>query len=191
MPCKSDEIPLMSNVSSAQDQPPKLRITADGGPDIGSLADILEWFLNYDERVSRVRLPYVEQLFQWKQQDDKVNGIAIYPFDNAEARFAVGAFQALAENDSEPTLNAWITDVLNALQEARATRTDLTDTCGLDEDHDLSAVEKAEKLTTSVEKRIYLTSSWIENLCTAEARFLGWIYQEIYGKPFTPTVIEE
>jgi len=33
---------------------------------------------------------------------------------------------------------------------------------------------------------MYLTSSWIENLCTAEARFLGWIYQEMYGKPFTP-----
>ncbi len=176
----------MAKDAQAQDQPPKLRMTAEGGPDIGSLADILEWFLNYDERVARVRLPYVEQIFQWKQQDDKVNGVTTYPFDNAEARFAVGAFQALAENNTESTLNAWITDILNALQDARSARIELTDAYGLDDDHELSAIEKADKLTTLLEKRMYLTSSWIENLCTAEARFLGWIYQEMYGKPFTP-----
>lgn len=179
----------MSNAAPQNDTPPKLRITAEGGADIGSLADLLEWFLNFDERTARMRHPAVEELFQWKQQDDKVNGVAIYPFENAEARFAVGAFQALAENDTEPKLNAWITDILNALADARQARTELTDAYDLDSDHDLFAVAKADKLTTAVEKRMYLTSSWIENLCTAEARFLGWVYQELYGKPFTPSAV--
>jgi hypothetical protein len=180
----------MSNAVPQNDQPPRLRLTADGGADIGSLADLLEWFIRFDERTARMRHPAVEELFQWKQQDDKVNGVAIYPFENAEARFAVGAFQALAENDTEPKLNAWITDILNALSDARQARIDLTEAYDLDADHDMFAVAKSEKLTTAIEKRIYLTSSWIENLCTAEARFLGWVYQELYGKPFTPSVIE-
>ena len=180
----------MPNAAPQNDQPPKLRRTTDGSADIGSLADLLEWFLNFDERTGRIRHPAVEELFQWKQQDDKAGGIAIYPFENAEARFAVGAFQALAENDTEPKLNVWITDILNALSDARQARTDLTEAYDLDSDPDLFAVAKAEKLTTTVEKRIYLTSSWIENLCTAEARFLGWVYQELYGKPFTPGVVE-
>lgn len=184
-----DEIVFMSNAAPQNDTPPKLRITAEGGADIGSLADLLEWFLNFDERTARMRHPAVEELFQWKQQDDKVNGVAIYPFENAEARFAVGAFQALAENDTEPKLNAWITDILNALADARQARTELTDAYDLDSDHDLFAVAKSEKLTTAIEKRMYLTSSWIENLCTAEARFLGWVYQELYGKPFTPSAV--
>jgi hypothetical protein len=180
----------MSNAAPQNDQPPKLRMTAEGGADIGSLADILEWFLNFDERTARMRHAAVEELFQWKQADDTANGIAIYPFENAEARFAVGAFQALAENDTEPKLNAWITDILNALSDARTARTELTEAYDLDADPDMFAVAKADKLTTAIEKRMYLTSSWIENLCTAEARFLGWVYQELYGKPFTPSAVE-
>ena len=48
-------------------------------------------------------------------------------------------------------------------------------------------MQKSEKLTTNAEKRLYLASCWLEALCTAEARVLGWIYQEIYGRPFTAT----
>ena len=180
----------MSETATQNAQPPKIRLTPDGGADIGSLADILEWFLNFDERTARMRHAAVEELFQWKQQDDAANGVAVYPFENGESRFAVGSFQALAENDTEPKLNAWITDILNALSDARESRTELTEAYGLDADPDLFAVAKAEKLTTAVEKRIYLTSCWIEALCTAEARFLGWVYQELYGKPFTPNATD-
>ena len=127
--------------------------------DIGSLADILEWFLNFDERTGRIRHPAVEGLFQWKQADDTANGIPTYPFENAEARFAVGAFQALAENDSEPKLNAWITDILNALADARQARTELTEAYDLDADPDLFAVAKADKLTTAI----------LKNACTLPA----------------------
>ena len=58
----------------------------------------------------------------------------------------------------------------------------------LNETAEQFALEKAAKLTTNLEKRMYLTSCWIEALCTAEVRVLGWIYQEIYGKPFEPIV---
>jgi len=132
----------------------------------------------------RGRLTDTEELFRWKQADDEAVGIGTYPFENAEARFAVGAFQALAENNSEPLLHQWIGDVLNALHEARESRTEISDAYNLNNDPDASSLKRSEKLTTNAERRLYLTSCWIEALCTAEARFLGWVYQELYGRPF-------
>ena len=106
--------------------------------------------------------------------------------DNAEARFAIGIFQALQENNSEPLLSLWISDVLSALHDARETKSEITEANKLDDSPEKLALEKAEKLTTNAERRLYLTSCWLEQLCTAEARVLGWVYQEVYGKPFTP-----
>lgn len=176
----------MPEASEQQNQPPRLRPKAEGGIDPNSLADLIEWFLIYDERTSRIRHPYTEELFQWKQHDDVENGVSIYPFENAEARFAIGVFQALEENNSEPLLGLWLSDVLAALHDARETKSEITDANRLDEKPDLLAIERSEKLTTKAERRMYLTSCWLEQLLTAEARVLGWVYQEIYGKPFTP-----
>ena len=174
----------MSDSEQQENLPPKLRPGVDGGIDNNSLADVVEWFLNFDERTARIRHPYTEELFQWKQHDDVENGVGVYPFENAEARFAVGVFQALEENNSEPLLRLWITDVLNALQESRESKQEITDANKLDAQPELSHIQKAEKLTTNAERRFYLTSCWLESLCTAEARVLGWVYQEIYGRPF-------
>lgn len=176
----------MTEATPPESQPPALRRTAEGGIDNSSLADLIEWFLNFDERTARIRHPYTEELFQWKQHDDVENGVGVYPFENAEARFAIGVFQALQENNSEPLLKLWLTDVLNALHEARETKTEIAEANKLDETGETLAIEKAEKLTTNAERRMYLTSCWLEQLCTAEARVLGWVYQEMYGRPFAP-----
>ncbi|MEO5858704.1 MAG: hypothetical protein ABIR33_07120 [Pyrinomonadaceae bacterium] len=177
----------MSQNAPAENLPPKLRPGTTGGIDPSSIADLLEWFLAFDERTARMRHANSEELFQWKQKDDEANGIGTYPFENAEARFAIGVFQALQENNSEPLLGLWMNDVLAALHESRETKREITEANDLDKDIEKSSIEKASLLTTNSERRLYLTSSWLEALCTAEARVLGWIYQEIYGKPFTPT----
>lgn len=168
-------------------QPPTLRIAEAGAIETNSLADVIDWFLNYDERTARIRHPNTDALFQWKQAEDAANGVGVYPFENAEARFAVGLFQALAENKTEPMLGLWLNDVAAALHDARTTRSEMDEAYKLGEDHQDLSIVKAEKLTTAAEKRFYLTSCWLEVLCTAEARVLGWIYQERYGRPFTPT----
>lgn len=175
----------MTQPETQRNQPPKLRPGAEG-VDPASVADLIEWFLNYDERTARMRHPDTEELFQWKQRDDAASGVGTYPFENAEARFAIGVFQALQENDSEPLLGLWLNDVLAALHESRETKREVTEANRLDEDPEKPSVEKASLLTTNAERRLYLTSCWLETLCTAEARVLGWIYQELYGKPFTP-----
>jgi hypothetical protein len=174
----------MSESAVPSSTPPKLRASADGKLDQHSVADLIEWFLNFDERVARMRHEQVNELFMWKQSDDEQNGVATYPFENAEARFAIGVIQALEQNDKEPLLGLWISEVLNTLHEASETKRELTDTYKLDKKPLESAIEKANRLTTSTERRIYLTSCWFDALFTAEARVLGWIYQEIYGKPY-------
>ena len=176
----------MAEATEPKIEPPKLKRQADGSVETNSIADLIEWFLNFDERTARMRHPHTNELFQWKQADDEANGIGIYPFENAEARFAIGAFQAVQENNSEPLLNLWLNDVTAALHEARNTKAEIAETNKIDESSLDSALIKAEKLTTNAEKRLYLTSCWLETLCTAEARVLGWIYQELYGKPFAP-----
>ncbi len=168
-------------------KPPQLRRAADGLPEPSSIADLIEWFLNYDERTARIRHPHTNELFQWKQQDDAANNVATYPFENAEARFAVGTFQALQENRSEPLLGLWLNDVTAALHEARNTKAEIAEANKIDETSTDSVIVKAEKLTTKAERRLYLSSCWLETLYTAEARVLGWAYQELYGKPFSPT----
>jgi hypothetical protein len=175
----------MPDAALPENQPPKLRRTETGEIETASLADTLEWFLNFDERTARMRHANTDEIFRWKQADDAEQGIGTYPFENAESRFAVGVFQALAENDSEPMLKLCISDVLNALHESRETKAEITEAYSLDANAEMFAMQKAELLTTTSEKRLYLSSCWLEALCTAEARVLGWVYQEIYGKPFS------
>lgn len=105
---------------------------------------------------------------------------------NAEARFAVGVVQALMHNTSEPLLDLWLNDVVAALAEAREARQEITEANSLDKNPDLSPMQRADLLPTNAEKRLYLSSCWLEALCTAEARVLGWIYLKMYGKPFSP-----
>ncbi len=176
----------MAKAKEEEIAPPKIRRTETDELDIGSVADLLEWFLTFDERTARMRHANTDELFQWKQKDDEANGVGIYPFENAEARFAVGAIQALSENNTDTLLKEWITDVLEALGRARETKTEITNAYDLDADLDAFSLQKSEKLTTNTEKRLYLSCCWLEALCTAEARFLGYVYQEIYGQPFAP-----
>lgn len=173
-------------MSEQNNQPPKLERDAGGDINTNSLADLLEWFLNYDLRVGIVRNPHVEELFQWKQADDAASGAEIYPFENAEARFAIGVFQAIAEYDSEPKLRVWITEVLQALGESKQMNEDIAASYQLNPNE--SHVRQAEQIPSETERRLYLSSGWLEALCTAEVRFLGWIYQELYGKPFEPLI---
>ena len=177
---------MMSEAKQTPNQPPRLEKTASGDINTISLADLLEWFLNNDGRVGIVRNPHVEELFQWKQQDDAANGVEIYPFENAEARFAIGVFQAIAEYDSEEKMRAWITQVLQALGESKQMNEDIAASYQLNPS--ASPVTQAEKISSDTERRLYLSSGWLEALCTAEVRFLGWVYQELYGKPFEPII---
>ncbi len=176
----------MNEPKQMPNQPPKLEKTANGDINTTSLADLLEWFLTFDSRVGVVRNPHVEELFQWKQTDDAAHGVEVYPFENAEARFAIGAFQAITEYDSEPKMRAWITQVLQALGESKQMNEDIAASYKLE--RGASQVAQSAQIPSENERRFYLSSGWLEALCTAEVRFLGWVYQELYGKPFEPII---
>ena len=55
-------------------QGPPLQRDAYGQVDVDSVPDVIEWFLNYDQRVAIIRHPSVEEVFQWKQLQAKSQG---------------------------------------------------------------------------------------------------------------------
>ncbi|HWW73983.1 MAG TPA: hypothetical protein VNZ44_01225 [Pyrinomonadaceae bacterium] len=168
--------------------PPVLGRDAAGRIEPSSLASVIQWFLDYDERVAVVRFPAVEALFQWRRQQELEGreGEGSVGFNRAEDRFAVGVMQALIENGDEAALHGWIKELLAALEDARQTNEAIAESYGLKPSEDSSVVQEAEKIPSRREREVYLNCCWLETLCTAEARVLGWAYQGLYGRAFHP-----
>lgn len=173
-----------SNGAGAASQPPALKPDAAGRIDSNALADVIQWFLDRDPRVNAVRHPRAEEVFRWKQEAERRAGEEVFRFDTAEDRFAVGVVQALMSNPDERALHGWIAQLLNALDDASRTNEEITSAYRLDPAE--SAVAESEKIPTSAAREVFLACCWLEVLCTAEARVLGWVYQELYGRPFQP-----
>lgn len=167
-------------------QPPTLTRDAAGRVEPASLAGVIQWFLDYDERVAVVRFPAVESLFQWRQQETLKERPEAYAFGRAEDRLAVGVMQALVEHDTEAELHDWIKELLAALDDASKTNEAIAEAYGLRPSEGSPVVSEAEKIPSRREREIYLNCCWLETLCTAEARVLGWVYQGLYGRAFHP-----
>ena len=175
--------------SSSPSRPPVVtRDVVTGAPDQTALVECVGWFLSYDLRVAAVRHPHIEQVFQWKQTRDESASPSAnsFHFDSAEDRFALGIFQALATYTTEADLHNWISELLTALDDATKTNEAITEAFALSTDANLSAIERAAELPTDDEREIFLTTCWLEVLCTAEARVFGWLYQDLYNRPFHP-----
>ncbi len=175
-----------TNMKADLTRPPALRRDAGGRVEPASLADLIQWFLDFDERVAVVRFPAVEALFHWKQQETLNTQPDAYAFAHAEDRLAVGIMQALTEHDSERALHAWVKELLGALDDATKTNEAVAEAYGLTPSGESSVIEEAAKIPSESERSVYLTCCWLETLCTAEARVLGWVYQSLYGRPFHP-----
>lgn len=165
---------------------PPLQRDAAGRVDVDSVPDVIEWFLNYDQRVAIIRHPAVEEVFQWKQNHTKTQGEEVFMFKQAEDRLAIGIIQALADNSAEAALHAWIGQLLGALDSASKANESTAEAYKLDLRSGGSILKQAEKIPFQRGRTEFLLNCWIETLCTAEARVLGWLYQEFYGKPYSP-----
>lgn len=183
---------IMSGSSSGENREtenvPPLRRDNAGRVDVDSVPDVIEWFLTYDERVAIIKHPSVEEVFQWKQQQSQSQGEAVFIFNRAEDRLAIGIIQALADNPTERELHAWISRLLNALENASKQTESIAEGYALDLRGGGSIVKQAEKIPFQQGKADFLLNCWIESLCTAEARVLGWLYREFYGHPYAPEV---
>jgi len=165
---------------------PPLHRDAYGQVDVDSVPDVIEWFLNYDQRVAIIRHPSVEEVFQWKQQHAQSQGEEVFQFNRAEDRLAIGIIQALADNSTERNLHAWIGQLLGALDTASKANEATAEAYKLDLDSGRSIVQEAEKIPFQRGRTEFLVNCWIETLCTAEARVLGWLYKEFYGRAYAP-----
>ena len=166
-------------------QPP-LRRDSRGRVDVDSVPDVIQWFLDYDQRVAVVKHPRVEEIFQWKQEQSRNAREEIFIFNRAEDRLAIGIIQALAENATERELHSWISQLLNALDSASKANESASEAYGLDLAGSSSTVTEAGKIPSQRQQTEFLLNCWIETLCSAEARVLGWLYKEFYGRPFAP-----
>lgn len=165
--------------------PPLLR-DASGRVDVDSVPDVIDWFVNHDQRVAVIRHPSVEEVFQWKQKQSRDQGEDVFIFNRAEDRLAIGIIQALADNPTESELHSWIRQLLGALDDASKATETTAETYQLDLRSGGSIVTQAEKIPFQRGRNDFLMNCWIETLCTAEARVLGWLYKEFYGRPFAP-----
>jgi hypothetical protein len=95
---------------------PPLRRDSFGRVDVDSVPDVIQWFLDFDQRVAIVKHPRVEEVFQWKQEQSRSAGEDVFMFNRAEDRLAIGIIQALADNPNETALHSWISRLLNALE---------------------------------------------------------------------------
>jgi hypothetical protein len=152
---------------------PPLQRDASGQVDVDSVPDVIEWFVNYDERVAVIRHPSVEEVFQWKQQYSREQGEAVFAFSRAD-------------NPSESELRAWIQQLLGALDSVSKATEATAETYKLELRGADSIVKQAAKIPFERGRNEFLLNCWIETLCTAEARVLGWLYKEFYGRPFKP-----
>jgi hypothetical protein len=174
-----------NGTQTAASEPP-LRRDSSGHVDVDSVPDVIQWFLDYDQRVAIIKHPRVEEVFQWKQQQSQTEGEEVFRFNRAEDRLAIGIIQALAENTNERSLHGWISQLLAALNTASQANETTAETYELDLQGSPSVVREAEKIPAQRSRREFLINCWVETLCTAEARVLGWLYKEFYGKPYQP-----
>lgn len=172
----SEELPL---------SPPAVR-NAEGEIDLDSVPDVIQWFLDFDQRVAIVKHPNVEELFQWKQENSRGQGETVFDFKQAQDRLAIGIIQALAEHNTQRELHSWISQLLNALDSASKANESAAEAYKLDLAGGGSVVKEAAKIPSARGRRDFLINCWVETLCTAEARVLGWLYKEFYGTAFAP-----
>ena len=165
---------------------PPLQRDAKGRIDVDSVPEVIQWFLDYDERVAVIKQPRVEEIFQWKQEQSQIAREDVFPFKRAEDRLAIGIIQALAENSTERELHTWISQLLNALDAASKANESTSESYKLELGGSGSVVKEAEKIPSEQGRREFLINCWVETLCTAEARVLGWLYKEFYGRPYSP-----
>lgn len=178
----------MAGTDTATDAPAEPVLLRDqyGAPDYDSLPDVIQWFLDFDQRVAMVKHAKVEELFQWKQEQSRLAGEQVFNFNRAEDRLAIGILQSVAHNPTERELHAWIAQLLNALEKASKATEDVSAAYNLDMTSAVSVVGEANKIPAANTRNDFLFNCWLETLCTAEVRVLGWLYREFYSRPFHP-----
>jgi len=76
--------------------------------------------------------------------------------------------------------------LLNALDTATKATEDVAAAYRLELASERSVISESQKIPAANARTNFLMNCWVESLCTAEVRVLGWLYQEFYSRPFRP-----
>src|SRR5919199_6050064 len=138
--------------------PPPIRLDSPQKINTASLADVIQWFIERDQRVAVIRHPSVEELFHWKQNESRREQEDVFIFDHAEDRLAIGIIQALMQHTSERELHEWISQLLNTLDEASKANEEIASAYKLETKGGASVMREAEKIPSRHERTSYLIS---------------------------------
>src|ERR1700694_5338515 len=99
-------------------QPP-LRRNPSGRIDVDSVPDVIQWFLDFDQRVAIIKHPRVEEVFQWKQEQSRRAGESVseaYGLDLTGSGSTVTEAEKIPSQRgrSEFLLNCWIETLCSA-----------------------------------------------------------------------------
>src|ERR1043165_7353895 len=155
----------MTTSATSANQPALLR-DSTGRVDYDSIPDVIQWFLDYDERVAVIKHVKIEELFQWKQEQSRAAGEDVFNFNRAEDRLAIGIIQSVAHHPAERELHGWIAQLLNALQQAQQRTEDTYSAYQLDIKEAVSVVAESEKIPAARTRNAFLIDCWLESLCT-------------------------
>src|ERR1044071_758319 len=140
---------------AASEKEPVLLRDSAGRVDYDSIPDVIQWFLDYDERVTIVKHPKIEELFQWKQQQSRDAGEDVFNFNRAEDRLAIGIIQWLANNPGGAALHSWMAQLLNALNTASKATEDVAKAYTLEMDS-ASVVTESAKIPSASARADFL-----------------------------------
>src|SRR5260370_40903767 len=175
-----------ASIAESSTKEPVLLRDQFGAVDYDSIPDVIQWFLDYDQRVAIIKHPKVEELFQWKQEQSRQAGEDVFDFKRAEDRLAIGILQSIAHHPTERELHSWLSQLLNALNQASKDTEEISSAYQLDLNTTASVVRESQKIPAAIARNDFLINCWLETLCTAEIRVIGWLYREFYPRPFHP-----
>ena len=72
--------------------PPSLR-DAGGKIDLDSVPEVIQWFLDFDQRVAIVKHPNVEEVFHWKQENSRRQGEVVLISNRRRTASRSGSFR--------------------------------------------------------------------------------------------------
>ena len=163
---------------------PPLQRDARGNVDLDSVPDVIQWFLDYDQRVAIIKHPNVEEVFQWKQEQSrrrraKKFSISIRP----KIGWRSESFRRLPRTPPNARFIRGLANFLTRSTPRRRPTKQLPKLTSSISRSGGSIVKEAEKIPSAARTSRFLINCWVETLCTAEARVLGWLYKEFYGRP--------
>ena len=164
--------------------PPLLR-DPSGHVDVDSVPDVIQWFLDYDSRVAIIKHPRLKRSFNGSRNKADRTTKKYSCLAGLRIVWQLGLSRLWARTPRNAAFTPGLGSCsMRSTRPQRLTKPFLRPMAWTSQL--TSIVTEATKIPTQRGRNDFLVNCWVETLCTAEARVLGWLYKEFYGRPYSP-----